>query len=422
MWLSLRAITMRAPTSEGYLDVKMKRFTHPLRLLAACGLALLAWGCASPVHPTMLGAVPTFTVSAEPAGPPLVGFGAQLNPYLYCKPNWGAVNDSNVQTLESEVIALHPQHVRIFCLLDWFTPAGDPQIAKGDPRVRESFIRTVRLAQQAGATVNLTLWYNFWKTPEKSAADFADVLRELIEDEHLTAIQYLTLGNEVNSSDDKISIDIYNRTYLALDRELKRAGIRDRIKIVSGDLVYLNQEIWFDDLAMNLSKASDGYSVHIYWDYWDTAKILRRISEVQKIASTQPASEQRPLFVTEFGTRGHQMPKEREPGRFSDGTPLGDTSVPGIQCAWLMLEALNRGYVATVEWECFDAWYDQYMHYGLLGGVQTGWKIRPAYHMLQLFTHTTQPGWQAMQVSGSADNISIAATHGSQWVKPQCIC
>ena len=28
-----------------------------------------------------------FTITTQPAGPPLVGFGGQMNPYLYCKPN-----------------------------------------------------------------------------------------------------------------------------------------------------------------------------------------------------------------------------------------------------------------------------------------------------------------------------------------------
>jgi hypothetical protein len=278
--------------------------------------------------------------------------------------------------------------------------------------MRESFDRVVKLAQDAGATVNLTLWYGFWKTPEKSAADFADVLKELIDQEHLTAIQYVTLGNEVNSSEYKIPMESYNRTYLALGRELKRAGLSDRVKIISGDLVSTDQEKWFADLGTNLSAISGGYSMHMYWDYWDTPKLLWRIDGTQHVASTLPVAEQRPLYITEFGVRGHEAFGEHghEPGKFVDGTPISDTPIPAVQNAWAMIEALNRGYVATSEWECFDAWYDQYMNYGLLAGVDTGWRIRPAYHMLQLFTHTTEPGWRAVKVSGAEKGIAVAAT------------
>src|SRR5438034_1090169 len=64
---------------------------------------------------------PDFTVTSEVIGPPLVGFGAEMNPYLYCTPNWGEVNETNVKDLEAKVVALHPQHVRIFMMLDWFS-------------------------------------------------------------------------------------------------------------------------------------------------------------------------------------------------------------------------------------------------------------------------------------------------------------
>src|SRR5256885_16042589 len=69
-------------------------------------------------------------------GPPLVGFGAQINPYLYCRPNWGEVSEENVKDYERKVIDLSPQHVRIFCLLEWFKPPATEPISVGDPRVK----------------------------------------------------------------------------------------------------------------------------------------------------------------------------------------------------------------------------------------------------------------------------------------------
>src|SRR4051795_825926 len=59
-----------------------------------------------------------------------VGFGGQMNPYLYCRPNWtgspttrpaqGLVDEQNVAELERKVIELGPQHVRIFVQPEWW--------------------------------------------------------------------------------------------------------------------------------------------------------------------------------------------------------------------------------------------------------------------------------------------------------------
>src|SRR4051812_3081590 len=61
---------------------------------------------------------PDLTITSENLGAPLVGFGAEFNPYLYCHPNWGDVTETNVKDLETKVIALHPQYVRIFMQLE----------------------------------------------------------------------------------------------------------------------------------------------------------------------------------------------------------------------------------------------------------------------------------------------------------------
>src|SRR5689334_16252268 len=59
----------------------------------------------------------------KPISPPLVGFGAEMNPYFYCKPNWPKdINEQNVGDYEKKVIDLAPQHLRIFCLNRWFFP------------------------------------------------------------------------------------------------------------------------------------------------------------------------------------------------------------------------------------------------------------------------------------------------------------
>ena len=346
-----------------------------------------------------------FTVTDEHAGPPLVGFGAQMNPYLYCAPNWKDV-EPVAGDFEAKVLALRPQHVRIFYRQEWFS-GGRDNISQEDPRVGESFIRACRLAQRAGATINVTHWRGPWPEPEKHMAAFAATLRELIRGHGLTSIRYVTVQNEPNTT--KLTLDAYNRLYRALDGELKRLGLREKIDIVSGDLVQDDQREWFENLGGQLAGVSDAYSIHVYWDYWDTAKLVRRVSEVPKIVASLPPEQRRPLFVTEFGVRGRRDDARNEPGLHDDGTPIASTALQAMQLAWFQLEAMNRGYVATVVWTLEDAWYDRFMPYGVIGAAKDGWPLKPGYHMLRLFTHTIQPGWRAMKVQGEANGRLVAA-------------
>ena len=352
-----------------------------------------------------------FTVTDQPAGPAMVGFGAQMNPYLYSAPNWGDVTEENVKDFERKVIALKPQHVRIFYLQRWFKGEADV-ISKGDPRTAESFIRACQLAQRAGASINVTNWYGPWVEPEKQMQEFAATLEELVKQRGLTAIRYVTVQNEPNLHEDKIKKDLYTNLYRALDAALKERGLREQIQIVCGDLVQDNQRDWFAHIGQTLADVSDGYSIHVYWDYWDTAKLVRRISEVPPIVQALPADQQRPLFVMEFGVRGHRDVPRNEPGKHDDGTPIADKPLQAMELAWFMMEGLNRGYVSFVVWTLEDAWYDRFMPYGMIGGVKDGWPLKPSYHMLRLFTHTTQPGWRALKIDGDADGKLVSATRG----------
>jgi hypothetical protein len=383
-----------------------------------------------------MAAQPVFSIHPDqPAGPALVGFGAQMNPYLYCHPNWGpqGVNEQNVKDLERKVIDLAPQHVRIFCLLDWFTPAGDTVIAKGDPRMNESFLRTVQLAQRAGASVNLTFWYGLFSLKKKgvpdppdlletTARDMTAVLKKLLLDRKLSAIRYITIQNEVNGEGAdgapyKISMEQYSRLYHLFDQSMRAAGLRDRVQIVGGDLIYRQQEKWIPFISSRMQDVCDGYSMHAYWDYWDTPKLTRRLDEVRSLFDAQPPEQHKPLYVTEFGVRGKRPdPAHDDPGYLDAQThqQITDTPLQAAQIARFMIEATNRGYVATVQWDLYDALYDHVMHYGMIGDVSTGWKTRPAYEVLKLFTHTTHPGSRALKIDSAEDRLVACALSGGK--------
>src|SRR5215211_6587485 len=141
-------------------------------IVAVCALATLARGeeaARFTIHPD------------ESIGPPLVGFGAQFNPYLYATPNFGGggdVNETNVADLERKLLALRPQHVRIFFQPEWWD-GGKDNISKNDPRMKDSFLRTAKLAQACGATINLTYWHGPWLDVEKQSSRFAEIVQEL---------------------------------------------------------------------------------------------------------------------------------------------------------------------------------------------------------------------------------------------------
>ena len=124
-----------------------------------------------------------------------------------------------MKDFEQKVIDLGPQHVRIFYLQKWFNGEADP-ISEGDPHTADSFIRTCRLAQQAGASINLTNWYGPWRDIPKQMDAFAATLQHLIVDEKLDAIHYITVQNEPNLHEDKISKTRYASLYQALEPAL----------------------------------------------------------------------------------------------------------------------------------------------------------------------------------------------------------
>ena len=351
-------------------------------------------------------AAASFTVHpGQWVGSPLVGYGAEMSPYLTA-PNQGqAVGD--LADLEQKLKALAPQHVRIFVLTEWWQP--------GNEKLRDSFIRTCRMAQSAGATINVTLWHGWNEDPARASKSMAELLQDLIRRQSLSAVRYVTLQNEVNGT--KLTMERYNALYRSFDRDLRALGLRDQIQVVGGDLLRNKESAWFQDLATNLADVCDGYSVHMYWEYSQAATYLReRLEEIATIQQQLPAEARRPLYITEFGVRGKNWQvRGNEPGTYEDGTPVAQSGTYALQIGWCMTEATRRGYVATVQWEAYDVAYPHNrMHYGLLGEAREGWPLRPSWQVLRLFTHTIAPGWRAVQVEGESAEVALAAVKGLQ--------
>lgn len=335
--------------------------------------------------------------------PRFAGYGAQYNHHVYAEISREAgVDDENVLDMERKVTALRPQFVRIFFHFSAFADADRMQ----------SFVRSVELAQRSASSINIT-WQSRWALATRNMARFAEVLADLVENRGIKKLKWVTIQNEPNAT--KITMDNYEQLYRLLDAELTRRGLRKRIAFMGGDLVGRSregtppQEEWFNFLATRMPDVLDAYSIHVYWNYWDTRKLEQRLTEVNAIRSQLPVSGQKPLYITEYGVRGRRPP---DPGTY-EGRPLGDTNINAFQHAWLALLAARLGYHGAVKWDAYAAKYDKgRQDYPMIGSPRDGWPLRPVYRVMRLLTRTVKPGWKIIGVEGGEASKLVAAFAG----------
>ena len=331
--------------------------------------------------------------------PSLGGYGAQFNQHVYAsvtpKP------EGSIPGLEEKVKALEPQLVRVFY----------HEIQERTADQMASFVETIELAQQAGATINITYQTatNAKSLPDKYMAEFAAVLDDLVRARGFTNVRWVTIQNEPNTT--LVTQVQYNALYRALHAQLLERSLRDQIGLMGGDLVESstvagsNHRLWFQYMAQNMNDILDAYSVHIYWNYWDIPRMEYRLKSVRQIVTEElPAEARKPVYVTEFGVRGIQnitgLPVT-QPGYWQDGTQLAKTNIAGFQHLLFNILATQLGYSGTVKW---DAYWGRYTPgyrdvYNLIGPAEEGWPLYPSYHAFLLQLQTTQRGWQVLGVA-----------------------
>lgn len=324
------------------------------------------------------------------------GYGGQMNQHVYAKISGPP---PFLPQLEQRVVALQPQFVRIFfSTTEWQNPDR-----------LDSFVRTVRLADRAGAEINITWQGSTFEFAMRNMDRFAAVLAGLVEDGSIDHL-WVTMFNEPNTTQRTLAE--YEQVYRSLDRELRALGARGRVRFMGGDLVRStvgpSQADWFRYMASEMGDLLDAWSVHVYWDFWDPGKIDERLlKEVRTIFSTIPEGQRRPLYVTEFGVRGIETFEGEpsfQPGSWPDGTGMSDTNTSAFQHAWFNIRAAQLGYSATVKWDVYPAKYDLgTQDFSTLGPGAQGWQPRPVYNLLQLLTLTTTPrGGEVVDVVPSA--------------------
>lgn len=324
------------------------------------------------------------------------GFGGQMNQHVYANISGPP---PTLPTMEDKVVALRPQLVRIFFHTSEWT----------NPDRMESFVRTVQLAERANAQINITWQGSTFDFAMRNMPRFADELAALVQRHGIERL-WVTMFNEPNTTARTLSE--YEQVYRSLHRLLIERGVRDRIRFMGGDLTRSeqgpSQAEWLKYMASRMGDLLDAWSVHVYWDFWDTDKIDQRLmSEVRTIVSTIPPEQHRPLYVTEFGVRGLETFEGEtsfNPGSWPDGTGMSETEMSAFQHAWFNLRAAQLGYSGTVKWDLYPAKYDTgTQDFSALGPAADGWPERPVYNLLQLLGITTEPrGGHTVEVTTDA--------------------
>jgi hypothetical protein len=340
--------------------------------------------------------------------PSFAGYGGQFNHHVYAaiSRNVG-VTDENVIDMERKMKALHPQFSRIF-----FTPA-----AFNDPDRMQSFIRTVQFAQSTGTMINITWQGGTLSVESGTVQKFADVLIDLVRNRGITHFRWLTLQNEPNRT--RITPEQYEGFYRALDPYIQ--SIRGQVRYMGGDLVRgpdvgpPNQQLWFDYLATHMSDILDAYSIHVFWDYWDTQKLQERLTEVRAIVDAMPAAARKPLYVAEYGVRGQRIfngVRQFEPGVWEDGKPITETNVSAFQHAWFDVLAARLGYMGTSKWDAYFGKYDNATQvFYMIGSPDSGWPLYPLYHFMRLMTTTVKREWKIVGVDSVPDTSRLLAAY-----------
>ena len=380
-------------------------------------------------------AVTEFAVTQNVAVPDFEGFGSQMNMHLYTAlndPSRGWTSNTppeDLPNVEEKVKELKPGLVRIFLSPANYDPANQNRM--------DSFYKTVELAQSAGANVNITWWF-LERAPKddpvvqqqlirQDMQEFAGTLTDLVVNHKLSAVKQITIQNEVNTS--WVKQPLYEQCYRLLDQYLRTAGIRDRIKFVGGDLVINNQASWFQYMAAHMGDVLDGWSVHIYWNYWDTAYMRSRLSGILSIYNGIPIAQRKPLSITEYGVRGVKTidavpikvpdPYRNgalvavEPGMYVDAagnqTPISETNLAAFEQAWFNILGAEDGFIGFSKWDMYRAQYDfGYQDHSLIGYVfnpdpgQDRWPLRPSYYMEWLMANTTGEHWQVLGQQGTS--------------------
>lgn len=359
--------------------------------------------------------------------PSLVGYGAQFGMHLYAPITpWPTVVRNG--DVEEKVKLLEPQLVRIFYNDNWDGNANGkfPDWQQN----YESFVKVVQLAQDAGATIDVSFQNlgNAMLDPQAAMAKFADVVEELVRADRITNLRWVEVGNEPNAPTGGVTLAQYSKIARALHDELVARGLHDRVKLMGPGLLESggarHHYVWTKWMAVNMKGVFDAYAEHIYWWYDEPGRLEYRLRDIAALMhQTFAPADRRPLYIMEFGVRGYGaapgMPPV--PNLYYLGNPpteIWRTNIAAFQQLWFEIEAAQLGVAGTAKWDAFWSMYDKSsvtnQLYWMVGPPTEGSPLTPTYNAMSLLFHVTAPGWNVIGVDPwNADDWSVPEYGGT---------
>ena len=400
---------------------------------------------------------------------PLEGFGAQFNTNLFTTAGEPRpLTAQQLATLQAAIDNVQPGFSRILVRRGL---RADTAAGRRAPEF-VALLKTIELAQHAGAKLNLTYWgqgpyaderrlralrwpnrsFRDWPDPNRRKwppqlldprgitqprvlmERFAGVLAE-IRRQDFDCVTSVTVQNEVNGAgvdiakqgDQYLSMRFYELLYRFLDTALRERDLRDDFRFVAGDLVERGnstQDVWLRYLHRNMEvprpqfpSVLDGYSIHVYWEPTTgaqgfPAKPERRLANLQRTVGNLGIAA--PIYVTEYGVR--QVRARVKPGRIG-GVRIDEAPIAAFQHGWFNAIAAQRGCMGFSKWVLsrtdraagFGEW-------GMIGTPAGGFDRYPVYRVTRLFSHFVPPGWLAnglTRISTAVIASRFAAADGS---------
>ena len=346
----------------------------------------------------------------------LGGYGAQFNNHVYAPITpWPA--GTGYGDFEDKAKALQPHIVRIFYNDNW-DGNRDGRFPNW-PENYASFVKVVRLAQEAGATIDISFQNlgNARFTPGPDMAKFADVLEDLVRNHGLTNVRWAEVGNEPNSGGAaSVSLEEFDVLVRTLDEQLRARGLRDHIRLMGPGLVEnagvasRTHYVWMQWIAANMGDLFDAWAQHVYWFYNDAGRLEYRLRDAWHLHNeVLPPEQRKPTYMMEYGIRGIATcgTKPSIVNTYYAGDPacpeIWRTSIGGFQQLWFAIGSAQLGYTGAAKWDAYWAVYDRTLVppqvYWTVGPASEGSPLTPSYHALALLFHTTVPGWQVVRVA-----------------------
>ena len=397
---------------------------------------------------------------------PLEGFGAQLNTNLFTSAGESRpLTRQQLATLRAAVDNLQPGFSRILVRRGL---RADTAAGRAAPEF-VALLKTIELAQQAAAQLNLTYWgqgpyaderrlralrwpnrsFRDWPDPNRRKwppeltdpggitqprllmERFAGVLHE-IRRRGFDCVTSVTIQNEINGAgvdiakqrDQYLSMRFYELLYRFLDRALRELDdplvqgrtMRDALRFVAGDLVERGnstQDVWLRYLHRNMEvprpqfpSVLDGYSIHVYWEPGAGAQGFPAKPE-RRLANLERTARDLGLAAPIYVAEYgvRRVGARPEPGRF-DGARIEETPLAAFQHGWFTAIASQRGCAGFSKWVLYRT--DKaagFGEWGMIGPPAGGFERFPVYRVTRLFSHFVPSGWLANGLSRVTPNV-----------------